>query len=242
MEAFFKHYDADEVYHIKPEEAPREIGLLEQRKAETYPQGREACVKFMKKCQKKGWPFMVKVKKTRPATFYFEVEGDACALTAGELASFFKHYDSDEVYHIKPEEAPREIGLLEQRKAETYPQGRDACVRFMRRCQKKGWPFVVKVKKTRPATFYFEIDRSVIFNAWGMSSFYENHPANETYHIKPEEAKREIGLLKQRTGETFPQGRDECVKFMKRCRKIGQPFVVKVQKTRPVTFWYEVDK
>jgi len=66
------------------------------------------------------------------------------------LGAFMAHYDADQTWDGSPSDVPKELGLLDQRRNDIYPQGKDNCAQFLRECQMKGLSFKIKAKKTRP--------------------------------------------------------------------------------------------
>jgi len=243
MESFTKHYDADEAWPIKPEGAAREIQLLGERKDDVVPQGREAVVKFMKKCQKKGWGFVVKAKYTKPhTTRYFEVD-PASYFSEGDKKAFMETPACDEHWDIEPSGAAREIDLMNQRKDEIYPQGRENITKFLKMCEKKGWRFRNKAKYTKPhTTRYFELIPESVFTSDEKKAFMSTPKCDEQWLIEPAGALREIDLMNQRKNEIYPQGRENIAKFIRMCAKKGLRFYNKAKYTKPnTTRYFELD-
>jgi len=146
------------------------MGLLDNRKNDMYPQGRDNCMQFLRECQMKGYRFKVKARKTRPYwTWYYEVNNAGYVAPApapvptygylpSHLSAFTQHYDADQTWDCNPGDVPKEIGLVQSRGNDTYPQGRDNCIQFMRECQSRGLRFKVKARKTKPYwTWYYEV-------------------------------------------------------------------------------------
>jgi hypothetical protein len=175
LSAFAQHYDADQTWDGNPGSVQKELGLIEQRKNDMYPQGRDNCMKFLRECQSRGLNFKIKAKKTKPYwTWYYEVDGGAAPAPAPapghhgfpgfpgflppHLSAFAQHYDADQTWECKPGDVPKEMGLIDQRKNDMYPQGRDNCMNFLRECQSRGYRFKIKAKKTKPYwTWYYEV-------------------------------------------------------------------------------------
>jgi len=166
LSAFAQHYDADQTWECKPGDVPKEMGLIDQRKNDMYPQGRDNCMNFLRECQSRGLSFKVKAKKTKPYwTWYYEANQPAFPSPANffnmlppHMAPFLQHYDADQTWECKPGDVPKEMGLINQRKNDMYPQGRDNCMNFLRECQSRGYRFKIKAKKTKPYwTWYYEV-------------------------------------------------------------------------------------
>ena len=66
------------------------------------------------------------------------------------LSAFAQHYDADQTWDGNPSDVPKEMSLIDQRKNDMYPQGRDNCMNFLRECQTRGLNFKIKAKKTKP--------------------------------------------------------------------------------------------
>jgi len=158
MADFWKVHSCDEAWDGKPSDAEKEIANMEKRKDDIYPQGREACVKFLKKAAKKGFPFKIRAVKTKPHwTWYFDTE---CVpyLTGVKLGDFCKQNNCDEAWDGKPDDADKELANMEKRKDDTYPQGRENCAKFLKECKKRGYSFKIQAVKTKPHwTWYFQV-------------------------------------------------------------------------------------
>jgi len=93
--------------------------------------------------------------------------GDAGVLSP-YLSDFTVQHNADQTWDASPSDVPKELGLLDQRVKDIYPQGKGNCAQFLRECQAKGFSFRIKAKKTSPNwTWYFELA-----NAGGMSGGY----------------------------------------------------------------------
>ena len=61
---------------------------------------------------------------------------------------------------------------------------------------------------------------------------------SEEWVYGPEHAEREKSLLMNRPNDKFPQGWNECIKLLDRCRKEGRSFRIRARKTFPFWTWY----
>jgi len=168
--AFTTRNDADETWNGGPSDVPKELGLLDQRRNDIYPQGKDNCAQFLRECQMKGLRFKIKAKKTRPYwTWFYELENAGMSGGYGgasygggyglspNLYAFTTRNNADQSWDCSPSDVPKELGLLDQRKNDIYPQGKANCAQFLRECQMKGLRFKVKAKKTSPYwTWYYE--------------------------------------------------------------------------------------
>ena len=83
----------------------------------------------------------------------------ASGLILGGLTVFANHFNgAHEVWHCGPDEASRELDLLNKRSGDQFPQGYDKCRDFLRMCRDKRWRFQIKAIHTRPWTWYYETD------------------------------------------------------------------------------------
>jgi len=130
------------------------MGLLDSRRNDIYPQGRDNCMQFLRECQMRGLCFKIKARKTQPYwTWFYEVN-----LLPPHLSAFTQYYDADQTWDCNPGDVPKEMGLLDNRRNDIYPQGRDNCMQFLRECQMRGYRFRVKARKTTPYwTWYYEV-------------------------------------------------------------------------------------
>ena len=84
--------------------------------------------------------------------------GIIAGLTVAGLTAFANHFNGDQVWECGPAEIPKEIGLLNSRGSDIYPQGRDNCRRFLQYCQRNNLRFRIKAQKTFPFwTWYYEV-------------------------------------------------------------------------------------
>jgi len=251
--AFHKQYNADQKWERTPRDAPEELRLLESRKNDMFPQGRDNCIKFLRECQRKGYYFRVKVLKTSPYwTWYYEFNRSATAGSAARsseedfYAPFYKHYDADEAWDCSPGDVSREMRLLEDRRNDMFPQGRDNCLQFLKACHTFGYSFKVKAVKTSPYwTWYYEFktqsrEPTIAANllAAGLGGFCKYHDADQTWECDPSSVSKELRLLEDRRNDMYPQGRDNCFKFLRLCQSKGYSFKVKAVKTSPYWTWY----
>jgi len=268
LAAFNRHYDADQTWDCSASDAAKELGLIQSRANDMYPQGRENCLNFLRECGAKGYAFKVKAVKTKPYwTWYFEINNaygtpaPAPAPAYGgislpsHLASFTMHFDSDQQWNCSPSDADKELGLIDSRRNDIYPQGRDNCMSFLRECRARGYPFVVKAVKTKPYwTWYFEVNNNGYSTpapapapvpVYGgislpshLASFTMHFNADQQWNCSASDAAKELGLIQSRVNDIYPQGRDNCMSFLRECGARGYPFVVKAVKTKPYWTWY----
>jgi len=274
LSAFSQRYDADQTWECKPGDVPKEMSLLDSRKNDMYPQGRDNCMQFLRECQMRGLSFKVKAKKTRPYwTWYYEVNASSYPAPAPmpapmpappmggvmlppHLSVFAQHYDADQTWECSPGDVPKEMGLLDSRKNDMYPQGRDNCMQFLRECQMRGYCFQVKAKKTSPYwTWYYQVKGGAMPGMPGMPhipgpaaffrmlpphlmAFSKHYDADQTWECNPGDVPKEMSLLDSRKNDTYPQGRDNCMQFLRECQMRGYRFKVKAKKTRPYWTWY----
>jgi len=270
MSPFARQYDADQTWHCNPADVAKELGLIENRKNDLYPQGRDNCMQFLRECQMRGIPFKVKTVKTKPYwTWYYEYEKFSDAAPAPvpvpvptpayptpgggmyrDMSAFSRNYNADQTWHCNPADVAKELGLIESRKNDLYPQGRDNCMQFLRDCQMRGVPFKVKAVKTNPYwTWYFEYENpsaapapAPAYPSGGMvrnmSEFTTHHYADQEWNCNPGDVAKEIGLIDNRKNDSYPQGRDNCKQFLRDCQMRGVPFKVKALKTNPYWTWY----
>ena len=247
---FDKHYDADQTWLCCPADVPKEIGLLQSRVNDIYPQGRDNCLRFLTECQARGFAFKVKAKKTSPYwTWYYVVDnperGRNTISLPAHLAAFDMSYDADEKWECTSSDVPKELRLLQSRNNDTFPQGRDNCMSFLRECQARGYSFKVKARHTRPYwTWFYEVDNPNRVNQVTLpahlSAFNKHYDGDQSWDGTPADVPKELGLLEKRRNDIFPQGRDNCIKFLKECQKRGYTFKIKAVKTSPTTWYYEV--
>jgi len=168
MSEFTRTYHADQEWSCNPGDAPKEMGLIQSRGNDIYPQGRDNCMQFLRDCQMRGMPFKVKAVKTKPYwTWYFELSNTAAPAPAPvypgggmvrDMSEFTRTHYADQEWNCNPGDVPKELGLIENRKNDIYPQGRDNCKLFLRDCQMRGMRFKVKAAKTKPYwTWYYEV-------------------------------------------------------------------------------------
>jgi len=255
--AFTARNDADQTWDGDTFDVPKELCLLAQRKDDIYPQGKENCAEFLRECQMKGLRFKVKVKKTSPYCTWFYELANAGYCYAGydpslspNLYAFTAHNDADETWSGNPSEAPKELGLLDQRRNDIYPQGRENCAQFLRECQMKGLRFKVKAKKTSPYwTWFYELaDAGNGGAGYGPSlspnlyAFTTRNDADQTWDGNPSDVPKELGMLVQRRNDIYPQGKENCAQFLRECQMKGLRFKIKAKKTSPYWTWfYEVE-
>jgi len=253
--AFMAHYDADQTWDGSPSDVPKELGLLDQRRNDIYPQGKDNCAQFLRECQMKGLSFKIKAKKTRPYwTWYFELAGGfggGFGLSPN-LYAFTTRNDADETWNGGPSDVPKELGLLDQRRNDIYPQGKDNCAQFLRECQMKGLRFKIKAKKTRPYwTWFYELENAGMSGGYGGASygggyglspnlyaFTTRNNADQSWDCSPSDVPKELGLLDQRKNDIYPQGKANCAQFLRECQMKGLRFKVKAKKTSPYWTWY----
>jgi len=242
MAVFETHYEADESWDGKPSDVPKELKLLSERKNDTYPQGRDNCKKFLEECQGRGYNFKIWAKHTKPYwTWYYEIE----LVLPASLSEFTKKNKADETWEGKPSDVPKEIKLLNDRKNDTFPQGRDNCLKFLKECEKRGLNFKIKAVHTSPYwTWYYETKvpkRSLL--PFKLAAFEGKYDADEKWKGTPADVPKELKLLADRKNDTFPQGRDNCKKFLEECQARGFNFKIRAKHTSPYwTWYYEVAK
>jgi hypothetical protein len=153
---FIRKQTGDEKWKCSGSDADKEIANIDKRGNDIYPQGRHNCKAFLKVCKERGFKFRVRAKKTSPYwTWYFEA---ITPILSVNLSDFYKDHDGDETWKCKCSDADKEIGLIDQRKNDLYPQGRANCQQFLRECKERGYKFKVKAKKTKPYwTWYYEV-------------------------------------------------------------------------------------
>jgi len=245
------HYDADETWDGTPNDVPKELRLLNERKNDMYPQGRDNCIQFLRECQQRGYSFKIKAKHTSPYwTWYYEVVsgrhgGRSMSYLPPHLSAFESHYSGDETWDGTPNDVPKELRLLNDRKNDIYPQGRDNCLQFLRECQQRGYSFKIKAKKTRPYwTWYYELNgagfggRSMSYLPPHLSAFESHYSGDQTWDGTPSDVPKELRLLNERVNDIYPQGRDNCLQFLRECQMRGYSFKIKAKKTRPYWTWY----
>jgi len=160
QEHFMKTFDADETWETKAGDMDKEIKLIKERKNDLFPQGRDNCKKFLRECKEKGFDIKIKAKKTKPYwTWYYEVAQPAIVtMTLAGLPDFCKDHESDQAWDGRPDSVEKELGLVDKRKDDKYPQGRDEVKKFLGLCKEKGYNFKIKAKKTKPHwTWFFEV-------------------------------------------------------------------------------------
>jgi len=167
LSEFTRYYDADQTWEGTPSDVSKELGLIDKRGNDIYPQGRDNCRQFLRECLAKGLSFRIKAKKTRPYwTWYFEVNTSggysAPTLVGGlspNLYDFTQYHNADQTWECYPSDVSKELRLIDDRRDDGYPQGRDNCRQFLRECQAKGLRFKVKAMKTKPHwTWYYEVN------------------------------------------------------------------------------------
>jgi len=248
LSPFAVSYTGDVTWQYSPADAIKELGKINNRKNDIYPQGRDNCMKFLRECQAKGLSFQVKAKKTTPYwTWYFEIKDSVVSPLSPHLSAFAMHYSADDTWQCGPADAIKEIGHMNDRKNDLYPQGRDNCMQFLRECQAKGLSFNVKAKKTSPYwTWYFELESSGLSGRGAnvsplsphLSAFTQHYSADDTWQCGPADAIKEIGHMNDRKNDLYPQGRDNCMQFLRECQAKGLSFKVKAKKTSPYWTWY----
>jgi len=135
----------------------------------------------------------------------------------------------------------KERKLLKERKNDIYPQGRDNCKKFLKECASKGLRVRVKAKKTTPYwTWYYELvdAKYAQLQLSGLSAFVNVGSFDETWNGTPSDVPKEYRLLEERVNDTYPQGRDNCKKFLKFCQEKGYSFKIKAKHTNPYWTWY----
>jgi len=168
---FTQYHDADQTWDCTPSDISKELDLIDSRRNDTYPQGRDNCKQFLRECLAKDLSFKVKAKKTSPYwTWFYELNSSSSPASGGystptlqgglssNLYDFTQYHDADQTWDCYPTDVSKEMGLIDKRSNDTYPQGRDNCRQFLRECQSKDLRFKVKAKKTSPYwTWYFEL-------------------------------------------------------------------------------------
>jgi len=226
------------------------LGLIEKRENDMYPQGRENCKQFLRECQSRGYRFKVKTLKTKPYwTWYFELDSSSLppAPRGFNLAPFSVHYDADQTWECSAGDCTKELGLIVKRENDMYPQGRDNCMQFLRECQSKGYRFRVKARKTSPYwTWYYEVVSGYQTPSYqppaprgfNLAPFSVHYDADQTWECSAGDCTKELGLIVKRENDMYPQGRDNCMQFLRECQSRGYRFRVKAKKTKPYWTWY----
>ena len=76
----------------------------------------------------------------------------------------------------------------------------------------------------------------------GLKNFADHfNGAHEVWHCGPAEAAREIEQLKGRKNDKFPQGYNNCMKFLQLCQANRMHFTIKAVHTMPWTWYYEAE-
>jgi len=255
LSAFTQNYDADQTWEGSPADVSKELGLIDKRGNDIYPQGRDNCKQFLMECQSKGLRFRIKARKTKPYwTWFYEVNTSggysAPTLFGGlspNLSDFTQYHNADQTWEGTPSDVGKELELIDKRGNDNYPQGRDNCRQFLRECLAKGLTFKIKAMKTKPYwTWFYEVNTSGGYSAptlFGglspnLSDFTQYHDSDQTWEGTPSDVGKELDLIDKRNNDTYPQGRDNCRQFLRECLAKGLTFKIKAKKTHPYWTWY----
>ena len=72
----------------------------------------------------------------------------------------------------------------------------------------------------------------------GLKMFVDHFSGDQVWECGPAEVPKEINLLNGRGADIYPQGRDNCRKFLQYCQQHNLRFRIKAQKTFPHWTWY----
>jgi len=268
--AFCQQNRGDETWDGKPSDVPKEMRLINERRNDMYPQGRDNCLKFLTECQRRNLSFKIKALHTSPYwTWFYEIASAGAAgpnpnnaknlvlseLVSAGLSAFIIQNKGDESWECSPSDVPKEMRLINERRNDMYPQGRDNCLKFLTECQRKNFRFVIRAAHTRPYwTWYYEVKEACAGNntaatpvprgpvgeltAMGLGAFCQQNRGDESWDCTSSDVNKETRLLNDRKNDLFPQGRDNCLKFLRECQKKGYRFRIKALHTSPYWTWY----